>query len=315
MDVETTLARPGQGIDGGFHILVSVAARQPDHFLITGTSPFDGQTTVYSDGHTSLLWRESSNQFAKIDAAIPTDSIMRLTAMTPESEPLEQNLVSAKVLRDETLEIDGEPFACKVIEVVTAGREGVKADLRPRTLWIDTKTGVALRQQTEVVPPRFSVEIPASVTVTRFHPGGPVNDGRFAFIVPEDATEVDWHLLDLAVTNRSLVGKPAPPLHLTNGDGKTFDPTKFKGKPILLHFETKWCQPCAEGSAAIDAVAKTMGAEVKVLRIEAATQDAAPAKRYRLTAPLSDLETLGLNAWPRVASEYGDRQRWEGPEF
>ena len=107
MDVETILASPG-GSGDDFHILASIAARQPDRVLVSGTTPYHGRTTVYSDGRTSLLWQESTNQFAKIDAAIPADMLMGLTDLTPESEPVEQILVSAKVLREEEIELDGD---------------------------------------------------------------------------------------------------------------------------------------------------------------------------------------------------------------
>lgn len=315
MDVETTLQKPHGEPGLGFHILATVAVRQPDRVLISGSTPFAGQTTVYSDGQTSLLWQESTNQFAKLDAAIPANLVLRLTDLTPESEPVEQNLVSAKVLRSEEIYLEGERFDCKVIEVATTGREGVKADPRVRTLWIDTKTGVALRQQTDVVPPGLAIEVPANIAVTRFHYGGHVDDGDFAFIVPADATEVDWHLMDLAVTHRGLIGKLPPAMHFTTVDGRTLDLTKFHGKPVLLHFQTTWCKPCTESGAVLDDVAKTIGPEVKILRVDVdESADAllagfqksgmkpgsspAPYPRPPLMVSAADVESLGLKAWP-----------------
>jgi len=311
MDVETTLTKPHGDPGLGFHILATVAVRQPDRVLISGSTPFAGQTTVYSDGRTSLLWQESTNQFAKIDAAIPTNMLLRLTDLTPESEPVEQTLVSAKVLRKDEIYIEGERFDCKVIEVATTGREGVKADPRVRTLWIDNKTGVALRQQTDVVPPGLNFEVPASISVTRFHYGSHMDNGDFAFIVPEDATEVDWHLMDLAVTHRGMIGKPVPPLHLTTVDGRTLDLAKFRGKPVLLHFQTTWCKPCQDSSAVLDSVAKTVGAEVKILRVDVdespdalladfnnSIQQPGVYRRPPLMVTAADVEALGLKAWP-----------------
>src|ERR1700733_8736204 len=62
MDVETTLVRPHGEPGEGFHILASIAARDPDRILISGSTPITGQTTVYSDGRPTLLWQESTNQ-------------------------------------------------------------------------------------------------------------------------------------------------------------------------------------------------------------------------------------------------------------
>ena len=311
MDVETTLAKPHGEPGLGFHILATVAVRQPDRVLISGSTPFAGQTTVYSDGRTTLLWQESTNQFAKIDAAIPATMVLRLTDLTPESEPVEQTLVSAKFLRNEEVYLEDERFDCAVIQVATTGREGVKADPRLRTLWIDKKTGVALRQETDVVPPGLPFEVPASIVVTRFRYGKQVGNGDFAFIVPEDATEVDWHLMDLAVTHRGLIGKPAPPLHLTTMDGRTLDLAKLRGKPVLVHFETTWCKPCQDAGVVLDSVAKAMGGEVRILRVdvdespdalraglEKAEKPGALAHRPPVMVAAADVESLGLKAWP-----------------
>lgn len=311
MDVETTLAKPHGEPGLGFHILARVAVRQPDRVLISGSTPFAGQTTVYSDGHTSLFWQESSNQFAKIEAAIPANMLLRLTDLTPESEPVEQTLVSAKFIRNDEIYLDGQRFDCKVIQVATTGREGVTADPRLRTLWIDTKTGVALRQQTDVVPRGLAIEIPANIAVTRFEYGSHVDNGDFAFIVPADATEVDWHLMDLAVTHRGLIGKPAPPLHLTTVDGRALDLAKFRGKPVLLHFGTTWCKPCDDADASIDNVARTMGADVRILRVDVdesadalladfnkSTLKPGASRRPPVMVTAADVESLGLKAWP-----------------
>lgn len=305
MDVETTLARPHGEPGLGFHILARVAVRQPDRILISGSTPASGQTTVYSDGQTSLLWQESTNQYAKIDAAIPASVLLRLTDLTPESEPVEQTLVSAKLLHNDEIYLEGERFDCKVIQVATTGREGVKADPGVRTLWIDTKTGVALRQQTDVVPPGLAIEVPASISVTRFHYGNRMDNGDFAFIVPEDATEVDWHLMDIAVTHRGLIGKPPPPLHLTTVEGRTLDLARFRGKPVLLHFETTWCKPCQDSNQVLNDVAKTLGGEVRVLRVDVdesadtvAGQKSDGFQRPPLMAAATDVESLGLKAWP-----------------
>jgi TonB family protein len=217
---------------------------------------------------------------------------------------VEQTLVSAKLIRSDEIYLEGEKFECKVIQVATTGREGVKADPRLRTLWIDTKTGVALRQQTDVVPRGLPVEIPASIVVTRFHYGAQVGNGDFAFIVPADATEVDWHLMDLAVTHRGLIGQVAPPLHLTAPDGRIFDTSKFHGKPVLLHFQTAWCKPCEESTVVLDSVTKSVGGEVKILRVDVDESDGvtpglkAGAPRPFLSASAAELEPLGLKAWP-----------------
>jgi len=275
MDVETTLASPANDSGFGFHILATIAVRQPDRVLISGSTPATGQTTIFSDGNSSLFWQESSNVYARLDAAIPAAMLLHLTDLTPEAEPTARNLTSAKILRDDTIYIDGERFDCKVIQIATTEPD-------ERTLWVDTKTGVALRQQTFVKPPGHTAEVPATIDVTRFHHGARAADaGDFSFIVPADATEVDWHQLDLAVTHRGLIGQAPPPLHLTTVDGRSVDLAKLRGKPVLLHFEAPWCKPCEEAAPALESVARTMGNDVRILRINA-----------------GDVDALAIKAWP-----------------
>ncbi len=108
--------------------------------------------------------------------------------------------------------------------------------------------------------------------------------------------------MDLAVTHRGLIGKPPPPLHLTTADGRALDLAKYHGKPVLLHFETEWCKPCEESSAILDSVAKTVGNEVRILRVNvdesADTVLAGPPQRFPVMATAADVESLGLKAWP-----------------
>ncbi|HVW08660.1 MAG TPA: TonB family protein, partial [Bryobacteraceae bacterium] len=112
--------------------------------------------------------------------------------------------------------------------------------------------------------------------------------GDFSFIVPADASEVDWHQMDLAVTHRGLIGQPPPPLHLTTIHGRSVDLARLRGKPVLLHFQATWCKPCEESEPVLDSVAKTMGSEVRILRINV---DDTPENA-------ADVEALGLKAWP-----------------
>lgn len=290
LEVETTIAKPRGG--DPIHILAKVAVREPDHVLISGTAPFSGESVFFSDGRTILYWQESTNQFTRIEGSADAAMALRLTGLTPEVEPVEK-LATARLLRSEELDLEGDRFQCTVIEVTTAGRDGVPADGRPRTLWIDNGTGIALRQQTEVVPEFLEKEIPATIAVTRLKTGAEVRNGDFAFIVPDDATESDWRRLDIALTAHGLVGRPAPPLHLTGPDGRSLDMAKFVGRPVLIHFEAPWSTNSVEGDPGLDSLARSVGNDAKILRVRPV---AAGGRGIAISD--ADILALGVKAWP-----------------
>ena len=57
---------------------------------------------------------------------------------------------------------------------------------------------------------------------------------------------------DAAKIKSQLAGNPAPPLTLTDVQGKPVSLSDAKGKTVLLDFWTTWCPPCRQDAPALD---------------------------------------------------------------
>ncbi len=66
----------------------------------------------------------------------------------------------------------------------------------------------------------------------------------------------------------SAVGKSAIPFHLSNGPGgQDISLDTHKGQWRLVHFWATWCPPCREEMPSLVALAKHLGADLKIMAI------------------------------------------------
>jgi len=100
--------------------------------------------------------------------------------------------------------------------------------------------------------------------------------------------------------------RPAPPLSLTDLDGKTWDLPALQGRAVLLNFWATWCEPCREEMPSLEALAKRHRSDpVAVLTVnyqESETGIRRFLERVPIALPiLLDRDGSTTKAWtPRV---------------
>lgn len=64
-----------------------------------------------------------------------------------------------------------------------------------------------------------------------------------------------------------LIGKTAPGFNLAMFDGKKFDITDARGRPVVLNFWASWCLPCAQEAEELNRAQRAYGGEALILGV------------------------------------------------
>jgi peroxiredoxin/outer membrane lipoprotein-sorting protein len=152
-------------------------------------------------------------------------------------------------ITEDTLEVDGKPVVCWVLEVEETSpkiRPGFLAPM-PRKFWIDRERLIILK---EVSPMRYKTGPSepfldaAEITLLKSAQINlPLASDTFSLSPPEGS--LPWSTSTLADLRRAgLKGEEAPDFTLKNFKGKPFALKQLRGKIVLLNFWATWCRPC-----------------------------------------------------------------------
>ncbi|HET7525629.1 MAG TPA: TlpA disulfide reductase family protein [Burkholderiaceae bacterium] len=98
----------------------------------------------------------------------------------------------------------------------------------------------------------------------------------------------------------------APPLSLSDLDGKTWELTALEGRAVLLNFWATWCEPCREEMPSLEVLAKRHRADPMVVLTVNYQESESGIRRFLERVPLGlpvllDRDGSATKAWtPRV---------------
>ncbi len=173
------------------------------------------------------------------------------------------DLKDAKLLRQETLEVEGTKHFCDVVEATYEPKQNSQnVQYGAVTFWVDHQSFLVWKVTQPVVVDiaGFGGKMPSTETAlfSSIETGLDLPAGTFKFTPPPGATEQESGApgTSASTNGKALLGRPAPDFNLRDLDGKQVQLSGLKGKVVLLDFWATWCEPCREEIPKLDRLSK-----------------------------------------------------------
>ena len=85
--------------------------------------------------------------------------------------------------------------------------------------------------------------------------------------------------------------KPAPPLHVTDFEGRTHDLAELRGRPVVVNFFESWCVVCRTEQNDIDDVAEAFEGRVRFLGVsnhDTVSEGRSYQRQFEIPYPLAN---------------------------
>lgn len=209
---------------------------------------------MVSDGQTKWVYAPGLNQYSRqgSENLPPPYRFLadQATRLISAYQQLTQDVREGKILREETLQVQGEEIPCLVIEGVRASSPAYLEPPRVQ-LWIDKIRHLIVREvfHYKMKTPYGSLSVSTSTrTFNILKINEKLPDSLFAFSAPAEAREV----AELTIPGLSrpeirpleIIGKDALDFTLKDLGNKQVSLKELRGNIVLLNFWASWCGPC-----------------------------------------------------------------------
>jgi outer membrane lipoprotein-sorting protein len=203
-----------------------------------------------SNEHTTWLYMDRLKQYVKKDIVLNQDGAVtdagqaELSAMVNRFADAYAHLAdhagTARMLREEDVEIEGNSVRCYVLKLVTSHGSDTEASVETeRTLWIDKTRYLILKEvshsETKAAVPEDVLQLTRTTVFTRVDINELLPPDLFVFQPPEGARQVEnFDLRTVAAGHPAR--REAPDFTLKDLDGHSFHLKSQRGKAVLIEF-------------------------------------------------------------------------------